>query len=106
MIGTVFKKLPEGRLEILVDARHYEHDLLSAPFTIAEELGHILIHAEFFEDIKSAEDRIAFEDTLNEQTRRLFEMQAKKVASALLLPSSLYDPFVMGWCRENIEMIQ
>ena len=106
LMGTVYKKLPEGRLEILVDARHYEYDVLSAPFTIAEELGHILIHAEFFEGINSAEDRIAFEDTMNEQTHRLFEMQAKKVASALLLPASLYDPFVLEWCRENIDMIR
>jgi hypothetical protein len=104
--GTVFKVVPEGRLEILVDARHYEQDTLSSPFTIAEELGHILVHTEFFEGVNSPEDRIAFENEMNEQTHRLFEMQAKKVASALLLPSGLFDPLVHEWCKENIGAIR
>jgi Zn-dependent peptidase ImmA (M78 family) len=105
MKGTVFRNLTRDRFEILLDARHYEQDELSAPFTIAEELGHILIHSGVMKQIETPEDRIDFEETLSEQTRRIFEMQAKKVGSALLLPSDLYDPIIMKWVEENLDTI-
>ncbi len=104
--GIAYKKLDEKRFEILVDDRHYEYEEQSAPFTIAEELGHILIHAELFDSINSVGERIKFEAELDEQTRQHFEMQAKRIGSYLLLPSNLFNPFVLTWCEENIEKIK
>jgi hypothetical protein len=106
MYGTLYQRLAAGKFSIVVDARHYESHPIKAPFTIAEELSHLLVHKDLFAEVRTIEDRIEFEESLDESTRRIFEAQAKKVANALLLPSSIFDPRVLEWCRTNAAEIK
>jgi Zn-dependent peptidase ImmA (M78 family) len=103
--AVAFKKMPEDRFEILVDQYHYENNELSAAFSIAEVIGHILIHSDIFGTIRTPEERVTFEQELSGEDFQRLEMQAKRVASNLLLPSELLDPYVLNWAQEHIQQI-
>lgn len=99
--GTAYKKIDDGTFEILIDDYHYSNDELSVPFTIAEELSHILIHSHIFEDIDSPEKRIEYERGLDEDDHQVLEMEAKRVASCLLLPVDLFLPYVKDYVTKH-----
>jgi len=103
--GTGYRKLPEDRLEILVDQYHYDNQFFQCRFTIAEELSHLLIHAPVFDNIHSVEDRIAYERTLTEEQRAEFEGQATRFASYLLIPNSLFLQACHDWIEKHYEEI-
>jgi Zn-dependent peptidase ImmA (M78 family) len=103
--GLVFKKTHQDNFEILIDSYHYQEEEYSSLFTIAEELAHILIHKSIFEQIRSIEDRMELDNTINESTRRLIEMQAKRVGSELLLPDFLFRPFMLKWYENNQKKV-
>lgn len=103
--GTGFWNIQKQCYEILIDEDSYERWYKSAQFTIAEELGHLLVHRDYLKDIKSLEARVTFEGSLDENTFFIFEKQAKNVASALLLPSARFDPYVLTWSVEHKDTL-
>jgi len=104
--GTAYYNLTNKCLEIYIDSSHYMDEPLSSPFTIAEELSHIILHASIFEQISSPEDRIILEQNTKESTHHVIEKQAKIVASELLLPTFLYSKFLFDWFSQNLELIK
>jgi Zn-dependent peptidase ImmA (M78 family) len=106
LYGIGFKNLKENRIEIFIDANHYTMSNKSAQFTIAEEVGHSIIHSSIFEGINSIEDRMKYENSLNEETHQIFERAAKRVGSELLLPCKIFNPFVLDWCKKHIANLQ
>lgn len=103
--GTGFLKLPEDRLEIVVDCYHYENYPYPAKFTIAEELSHLLIHEEHFRHIRTPEDRIDFERNLTEEQDKEFQGQAKRYGSYFLVPNDLFLPLCEDWIANNYNDI-
>jgi len=63
-------------------------------FTLTEELAHFLIHGAVFLQCSTIEARIKFERTLGEDIIVRMESQAKALASAILMPKRLFEPFV------------
>lgn len=63
-------------------------------FTLGEELAHLLIHPAIFANCKTAEQRIAIEEELNDVRRDRLENNARALASALLMPEATIRPFV------------
>jgi Zn-dependent peptidase ImmA (M78 family) len=106
LYGTGYFDPDTGKYDILIDSDHYQREDWSSPFTIAEELGHFLLHKQYLVNIHSIEDRITFEENLPESTRRKFERQAKMVGSALLLPHDLFKPYVLKWAEEHAARIR
>jgi Zn-dependent peptidase ImmA (M78 family) len=98
--GTGFFNLQKNRYEILIDENSYENWQISAQFTIAEELGHLLAHWDYIKDFHTLAQRIAFETELDQNTFQIFEKQAKNVGSALLLPSQHFDPYIFNWAAQ------
>ncbi len=103
--GIAWKNTSNGRFEILIDEDHYTNDDKSYRFTIAEELAHSILHSSFFENISTIEQRILFEKNLDEEDHRRFEMQAKRFANHLLLPTSLFLPKIEEWMKQNSKII-
>jgi hypothetical protein len=106
LLGTGYRDLERNKTVIVIDSAHYLKESKSSQFTVAEELAHLLIHGNIFDAFTCIEDRIEYESTLSEDDRQILELQAKKLASALLLPGSLYDPQVLSWCRGNLDSIR
>jgi Zn-dependent peptidase ImmA (M78 family) len=63
-------------------------------FTLAEEFAHVLIHTPVFSDCHTAEDRLSLQRRLGEDLVDRLDRQARALAGALLMPSSIFDPRV------------
>jgi hypothetical protein len=98
--GVVIRR-KAGGFDIGIDERHYMNDDMYFPFTIAEELGHILAHPSIYQDIHSVEDSIRVLCDADEEDYRRLEQQARNVGSNILLPSFLFDNFILDYCRKN-----
>jgi Zn-dependent peptidase ImmA (M78 family) len=104
--GMVIKK--PGGFDIGIDHEHYmsEKQELYYKFTIAEELAHILIHADYFEDATDYEKSANILNSLDYEDYRRLEGQAKALGNCLLLPHFLFDDFVIDYVRKNLSTIK
>lgn len=103
--GTAWYNKEKNRFEIYIDSYHYQYQGGSSQFTIAEELAHIIIHAEIFKQVESAKDRLALDKNTTESTHMVIEKQAKQVASELLLPTSFFYTYAREWITINLQNI-
>lgn len=92
-------------LQIYVDEYHYLYEPESSLFTLAEELGHTVLHLIDFEKINSIKDWIAVV-AQNARYHKYVEQQARCFASHLLLPEFLFDRYVQKWMRENVRDVK
>lgn len=104
--GTAFKNNEQNKFEIIIDSWHYENDEFSYPFTIAEELAHIILHSDIFENVNNIEDRMSYESDTDEETYQVLEMEAKRLANLFLLPPVLFNPFVIDYVDKNIDLLK
>jgi hypothetical protein len=103
--GMAYNNTSKKQFEIFIDSNHYFIETDSCPFTIAEELAHIILHSKIFDQIESIEDRIALETNSTESNHQVIEKQAKSVASELLLPTCLFLPYMDDWFIKNLSQI-
>ncbi|NGX46465.1 MAG: hypothetical protein K940chlam2_01656 [Chlamydiae bacterium] len=87
-------------LQVWVDEHHYINQPESSLFTIGEELGHIILHLEDFDIIKSIDDwnRIALR---NLQFYDKLENQARTFSANIILPSFIFDDYVLDWISKH-----
>jgi hypothetical protein len=104
--GAVLKT-PVG-YAIAIDANHYESESQEFyfRFTLAEELSHILLHEKLIAGISTLDEVLKFHASLNDEDYKWIEQQARSMASQLLLPSQVFDQYVVDWVREHLEEIQ
>jgi len=76
---------------VYVDEFYYFNREKRFRFTLAHELGHFILHKETYEgfNIKSSEDYSNYLNNMSEESYRLFERQADKFASYLLVPRNI-----------------
>ncbi len=102
--GLVAKDVrDDGRVKIFIDARHYEEDTFEYKFTLAEELAHILLHMDFYDGINDVEDYIRKYKSIDDYNYRIFEQQARNLASFLLLPETETNKYVIRFIDDNVE---
>ncbi len=102
--GAVLKTV--GGYAIAIDNEHYESQEFYFRFTLAEELSHILLHGKLIAGIESLPDVVAFHSSFSDEEYKQIEQQARVMASQLLLPSQIFDPFVIDWVKNHLEEIQ
>ena len=102
--GAVLKK-KEG-FDIAIDEQHYEEQEYYFRFTLAEELSHILLHPRLVAGILSLEDVQSFHQSFTDEEYKKIEQQARTLASQLLLPSQIFDDFVLNWVDKNIDHVR
>lgn len=85
MIAGVLTVKSTGRFDILVDEDTLDYHRARASFTIAHELGHIILHAEVFVGCKTIDDSLALQMRLK-RAYRFLEEGANSFASAVLVP--------------------
>ena len=103
--GCVIKR-KGGVFIIGIDSGHYMNEDKYYPFTLAEELGHILSHGYLYDEINRVQDAIDFLCNLSDADYRMMEQQARNVGSNILLPSFLFDLFVLDFCKQNVSEIK
>lgn len=82
---------------IVIDEFAYFNRETRARFSIAHELSHCILHKEFLSQfsIDNIEQYLAFQDAIDNETRKNLEIQAYILAGYLLMPSSLLRPAVI-----------
>lgn len=98
--GCVIKR-KGGTFIIGIDSDHYMNEEKYYPFTLAEEVGHILAHGYLYDEVNSLEDAVDLLCHIDDDDYRIMEQQARNVGSNILLPSFLFDPFVIDFCQKN-----
>jgi len=76
---------PNGRFDILVDEETLDYQRARASFSIAHELGHIVLHSDVFVGCRAVEDSIAL-GTRIKRVYRFLEENANYFAGAILIP--------------------
>lgn len=73
---------------IYVDQKNYENDTNRFRFSLAHEIGHYVLHEQFYRDlnISSFTDATAFIAEIDEEEYSHLEVQANKFGNYLLLP--------------------
>lgn len=78
---------------ILIDEYVYMEQEDRARFTIAHEIGHLILHKKLFEEnhkIGSAEDFIAFQNSLSPKDWQRLEIQAYRFGEEILFPKKRF----------------
>ena len=84
-IAGVLTVKSTGHFDILVDEDTLDYQRARASFTIAHELGHIILHAEVFTGCRTIADSVALGTRLRKAYRYL-EEAANSFAGAILIP--------------------
>ncbi len=104
--GAVLKTI--GGYALAIDENHYESESQEFyfRFTLAEELAHILLHEKLIAGITTLDEVQSYHASFSDEEYKRIEQQARTMASQLLLPSQIFDQFVIDWVREHLEEIQ
>lgn len=75
---------------IVVDEWCYTNNIPRARFSLAHEIGHYVLHKEFYErhKIDSIEAYMRFQNSIDASSQKKMEIQANMFAGALLVPSA------------------
>lgn len=90
---------------IAIDLDIYEEVYVRARFTMAHELGHLVLHRDMYSQygaIDKIEQRLQFMRSIPEQSYWWFEWQAKAFAGLVLVPGDLLKEIV----AQNVELVQ
>jgi len=77
--------------QITVDENSYVKFPERARFSIAHEIGHLVLHKDWYEKYgpKDLEDYLSFYDRIDKQAYKYIEIQAQTFAGLVLVPSEL-----------------
>jgi len=89
---------------VFVDLRQCEEMETRYRFSLAHEIGHLLLHADLYREVSlgSFEDWISFHEGLDPATRDSLEWQARSLAGRILVPA---EPLVRH-AQEQIDAVK
>lgn len=92
------------RKAIYVDQFQMMNRLTRYRFTLAHEVGHLLLHEDLYKEanIVSLEDYLQFQQKLDSDLRDAYEFQAMNLAGRILLPQR---PFMTA-CRSLLQEVR
>lgn len=90
--------LANGLKRIFVDETTYSHRYADARFSIAHEVGHVWLHASFYEanPIRSMQDYYRVHEALGLDAYERMEVQAQNFAGLVLVPTDALHILVRG----------
>lgn len=83
VVGVVLHERRTGRLIVLIDAQVADHNPNFYRFTVAEELGHVILHRPLIEKIRTLREAEALHAS---EEYRGMDRNAKRFAAAVLMP--------------------
>lgn len=111
VVGAVARERGTGRLIVLIDAQVADHNPNLYRFTVAEELGHVILHRPLIEKVRTLREAKALH--ASEEYRRM-DRNAKRFAAAVLMPpaevlrdaAEVYPQLVAAAGFGNVEAVQ
>lgn len=94
--------LVDGKFEIFIDERHWEDEPQSSIMTIGEELGHIILHLDGYENIKY-DDWILEAGKITHDRNRYLHQEARYLASNIIFPAAKFTDYVLDLVERNIK---
>ena len=86
-VAAVLNHKPNGHFDILVDEETFDQKRFRANFSIAHELGHIVLHSQICRNCKSIEDAIKLQQRFEKvKVYDFIERNANYFAGAILIP--------------------
>jgi hypothetical protein len=90
-VAALLLHRPNGKLDILVDEDTFDHQMARANFSIAHELGHVVLHEKLWNSCHEIVDSIRLHQRIKSNYDTI-ERTANRFASSLLMPyPTLYD---------------
>jgi Zn-dependent peptidase ImmA (M78 family) len=91
--------------DIGIDLEHYTDQRQKAlyPFTLGEEMAHILIHLYLFDKVTCRRGSVNIINGLTDEDYSVQEQQARNIATCLILPAHIFDRFVIDYVSKNIN---
>lgn len=86
-VAAALLSKPNGRFDILVDEETFDYQRARASFSIAHELGHIVLHSGLWSNCKSVQDSLDLLQRLKIRYSDI-ERNANFFAGAILIPLS------------------
>lgn len=76
--------------QITIDEYAYENYTERTKFSIAHEIGHSIMHAEWYKDHgpKNLDDYLTFHERINQESYKYLEIQANTFAGLVLVPTA------------------
>jgi len=80
-----------SKKKIIIDEHLFEHNVQRSRFTIAHELGHIILHEQIYKTAKisSPDEYNSFRNSFTEDEYDSFEWHANTFAGCLLVPTEI-----------------
>jgi len=96
-----------GRKEIVVDERQMLKQSDRHRFTVAHELGHLILHEDLYAAAKVTDmpSYLAFQESLTEEDIRDLEFQACNWAGRVLVPKSALLPLALSSLKVNLPKL-
>jgi hypothetical protein len=103
VLGSICRRVSDDRLVIVVS----EHTIDQSPkvyrFTLAQEVGHLLLHRRIIDALWTPDDVLAFQNSVTPQQYRYLESDVNRCAGAILMPQRQFRDAAHAsyarWCK-------
>ncbi len=85
-IGTIGRRPSDNRLVVIVSEEIADRNPNRYRFTLAQEVGHLLLHKGILESITIPEEALDFHNSLTSEQYKRLEFDANRCAGAILMP--------------------
>jgi hypothetical protein len=86
ILGSISRRVSDGRYVIVVKEQLADQYPARYRFTLAQEVGHMLLHGDLLGQVRTPEEAEEFHLTLSPEQYRRLESDANWCAGAILLP--------------------
>lgn len=104
VLGSICRRQCDGRLLIVVNEETFNRRPLVYRFTLAQEVGHLLLHKDIIEAIVTLDDLIDFQEYLSDKQYKWLESDVNRCAAAILMPQHQFTDAACDlyeyWCEQ------
>ena len=88
ILGSISRRSSDGKFVIVVHQEIADHRPTQYRFTLAQEVGHFLLHRVILESVRTPDDAASLHQELTKEQYQMMESQANRCAGSILLPES------------------
>jgi Zn-dependent peptidase ImmA (M78 family) len=94
----------EKKITIFVDENEFDNCTVRSRFSVAHELGHVILHTKIYNSVKefTAEEAVKIQKSFESSYKHL-EQQANYFAGAVLMPYEIFTKTVYDLFKSNVR---
>jgi len=94
------------RFTIFIQRGDFKVTNYNTTYTLAEELAHYILHSDHFKNTTSVDDAYSFYIKIKQKSEMMMELNAKHLASAILLPRGDLKKKAIQCYKNNREILR